>query len=86
MPEVGAASSRCRALDGGADGLVAYRAIIRATACAVGAGRARRSWNSVIGQGEAGRGGWHETAGFRRVDARRDLSGGIERALILRDR
>ena len=79
MPEV-AAYEPALALDGGADGLDAYRAIVPALPGLLAAGGVAVL---EMGAGQAGAAGdLARAAGFAAVAWRRDL-GGIERALVL---
>ena len=79
MPEV-SRFEPMRALDGGADGLVAYRAIIGQLPRLLAPG-GLAVLELGLGQAEAVR-ALAEAAGYGRVEARRDLSG-IERALVI---
>jgi release factor glutamine methyltransferase len=79
MPEVARFEPR-RALDGGADGLAAYRVIIGQLPALLAPGGV-----AVLELGRGQRAAVQalaRAAGFRRVGARRDL-GGIERALVI---
>ncbi len=79
MPEV-SRFEPARALDGGADGLMAYRAIIGALPGLLAPGGVA-VLELGLGQGAAVR-ALAQDAGYRRISARCDLAG-IERALII---
>lgn len=79
MPEV-SRFEPMQALDGGADGLAAYRAILESLPGLLAAG-GLAVLELGLGQGEQVR-ALAESTGFRRMNARRDL-GGIERALVI---
>jgi len=80
MPEVARHEPR-RALDGGADGLAAYRALLPAIAMLLAPGGAAIL---ELGQGQANdTAALAKAAGFAHISVRPDLAG-VERALVLR--
>jgi release factor glutamine methyltransferase len=80
MPEVARHEPR-RALDGGADGLTAYRALMPAIAAQLAPGGAAIL---ELGQGQAkDTAALAKAAGFTHISAEPDLAG-VERALVLR--